>query len=85
MTKELDERHGAVIYVMWVRGGEHTSQRVERVLPDVNRELRRLGRLKMSTRELREKMDRLTDLECLAPTPARLALEKQGLADNVVG
>jgi hypothetical protein len=39
------------------------------VLPDVNRELRRLGRPKMSTRELREKMDQLTDLECLTPTP----------------
>ena len=69
MTKELDERHGAVIYIMWKRGGEHTSQRVELVLPDVNRELRRLGKPRMSMRELRDKMDQLTELECLMPTP----------------
>jgi hypothetical protein len=25
----LEERHGAIVYMMWRRGGEHTSQRDE--------------------------------------------------------
>jgi len=69
ITKDLDERHGAVIYIVWRRGGQHTSQRVELVLREVNLELRHLGKAKMSMRELREKMCVLTELGCLTPTP----------------
>jgi hypothetical protein len=69
LTNELDERYGAVIYIMWRRGGQYTSQRVEMVLPEVNRELRRLSKPRMAMRELRDKMDRLTELGCLTPTP----------------
>ena len=67
-TKELDERHGAVIYIMWRRHGYEISQRLEMILPEVNAELRRLGKRKMGRRELREKMDQLTKLGCLTAT-----------------
>lgn len=68
VTLELDERHGAVIYVMWRRHGHEISQRFEMLLPEVNAELRRLGKRKMGKRELREKLDELVELGCLRPT-----------------
>jgi hypothetical protein len=67
-TKELDERHGAVVYVLWRRRGHEISQRLEMVLPEVNAELRRLGKPKMGKREFRDKMEQLTALGCLTPT-----------------
>jgi hypothetical protein len=68
LTLELDERHGAVIYIMWRRGGHEHSQRLEMVLPEVNAELRRLHKPKMGERELRQKLDELSELGCLTPT-----------------
>ena len=79
ITKDLDERHGTVIFVIWQRGGEHTSQRVELVQTDVNRELRRLGKPRMSTRELRDKLHQLTELGCLTPAPLGWLLKRRVL------
>jgi len=57
-----------VIFVVWRRGGAQNSQPEDLLLPEVNRELRQLGRPRMSMRELREKLKELTDMGCLTQT-----------------
>lgn len=70
VRRDLDERHGAVVYVLWLTGGQNTAQSLERLQPEVSRELRRLGKPRMSKRELEEKLSDLAELECLIPTIA---------------
>src|SRR5262245_31783014 len=51
-TKHLDERHRTIVYAMWKRNGSTISQRAEMLLPGVNRELRALGKTRMTSKKL---------------------------------
>jgi hypothetical protein len=67
-THALDERHATVIYVLWRRGGRQTRQREEMLLPDVNHELHRAGKQRMTKRELRNVLETLNELDCVKAT-----------------
>jgi hypothetical protein len=75
VTRELSERHGAVIYVMWRRHGHVISQRTEILKPEVNRELRRLGKPPMKLRELEDTLRVLSEYGCIVATPLRWRLK----------
>jgi hypothetical protein len=65
---DLTERDGVIVFVLWANGGQTRPRDVELLLPDVNRELRRLGKRRMGRKELAERLQSLTDLGCLTPS-----------------
>jgi hypothetical protein len=68
VTRELSERHGAIIYALWVSGAQTNPRRLEQLRPIVNHQLRELGKPPMSERELRNSLVWLSDFGCVVPT-----------------
>ena len=68
IRRDLSERHGAVIYALWSRGGTSIGQPLDLLRTAVNQQLRELDKAQMSERELRDILQQLTTLGCVVPT-----------------